>query len=108
MGNFYLKEGRLVFNANEDNIDPLVSFKAEIRERDTDGRQVKIILSAENQLLSQLSPSISASPAKSEAEIMELLGQALLADSGDSDVPMAQIAISLMDYGMQMALALLT
>ena len=101
--NFYLKEGRLVFNATEDNIDPLVSFKAEIRERDTDGRQVKIILSAENQLLSQLSPSISASPAKSEAEIMELLGQALLADSGDSDMPMAQIAISLMDYGMQMA-----
>ena len=101
--NFYLKEGRLVFNANEDDIDPLVSFKAEIRERDTDGRQVKIILSAENQLLSQLSPSLSASPAKTEAEIMELLGQALLADSGDSDLPIAQIAISLMDYGMQMA-----
>ena len=101
--NFYLKEGRLVFDANEDSIDPLVSFKAEIRERDTDGMQVKIILSAENQLLSQLSPSISASPAKSEAEIMELLGQALLADSGDSDIPIAQIAISLMDYGMQMA-----
>lgn len=101
--NFYLKEGHLVFNANSDAIDPIVSFKAEIRERDTDGQQVKIILSAENQLLSQLTPSLSASPAKSEAEIMELLGQALLADSTDSDVPMAQIAISLMDYGMQVA-----
>lgn len=101
--NFYLKEGRLIFNANEDAIDPIVSFKAEIRERDSDGRHVKIILSAENQLLSQLSPSLSASPAKSEAEIMELLGQALLADSTDSDAPMAQIAISLMDYGMQVA-----
>ncbi|NLK45451.1 MAG: hypothetical protein GX297_02205 [Treponema sp.] len=101
--NFYLKEGNLVFDANENSIDPFVTLKAEIRERDTDGKQVKIILSAENQLLSQLSPSLSATPAKSEAEIMALLGQALLADSTDSDAPMAQIAISLMDYGMQVA-----
>ena len=101
--NFYLREGRLVFDANEDTIDPFVTFRAEIRERDTDGKQVRITLSAENQLLSQLSPLISATPAKSEAEIMELLGQALLADSTDSDVPIAQVAIGLMDYGMQVA-----
>ena len=67
--NFYLKEGNLVFDANENSIDPFVTLKAEIRERDTDGKQVKIILSAENQLLSQLSPSLSATPAKAKLKL---------------------------------------
>lgn len=99
---FYLRQGRIVFDENQDRFDPRITFNAEIRERDADNRQVKIILSAENQLLSNLSPTLSASPAKTQAEIMELLGQALTASNRSDDSAIASVAFGLMDYGFQM------
>ncbi len=99
---FYLRQGRIVFDENQDRFDPRITFNAEIRERDADNRQVKIILSAENQLLSNLSPVLSASPAKTQAEIMELLGQALIAVNNSDDSAIASVAFGLMDYGVQM------
>lgn len=100
--NFYLKEGRLVFDANQDNVDPRITFRAEIRERDDNGEFVKIILSAENQLLSQLTPRLSSSPGKSEDELMALLGKALFVDATDSDTPLQELAVGLMDFGAQL------
>lgn len=79
--NFYMKEGRIVFNETQDMIDPRLTVRAETRERDTNGGQVTITLSAINQPVSSLNPQFSASPAKSEREIMELLGQVISADS---------------------------
>lgn len=78
---FYLKEGRIIFNETQNNIDPRITVRAETRERDDKGNQVSIILSARNQRLSEFNPVFSASPAKSEREIMELLGQIVSADS---------------------------
>ena len=79
--NFYMKEGRIVFNENQDSIDPRVTLRAETRETDDEGKRVTISLSVPNQPLSQISPVFSATPAKSEAEIMALLGQVISADS---------------------------
>jgi len=76
-----MKEGRIVFNETQDMIDPRLTVRAETRERDTNGGQVTITLSAINQPVSSLNPQFSASPAKSEREIMELLGQVISADS---------------------------
>lgn len=78
--NFYMKEGRIVFNESQDMIDPRITVRAETRERDTNGNHVTITLSAMNQPVSSFSPQFSASPAKSEAEIMSLLGQVITAD----------------------------
>ena len=85
--NFYMKEGRIVFNETQDSIDPKVTLRAETRERDENGNMVTIILSANNQAFSSFNPTFSANPAKSEREIMQLLGQVISADSkGMSDI----------------------
>lgn len=86
--NFYMKEGRIVFNESQDNVDPHVTVRAETKERDERGSVVTIILSALNQPVTAFNPSLSASPAKSEKEIMELFGQVISADS-DSAVSLA-------------------
>ncbi len=77
--NFYLQEGNLIFNPNAQ--EPRLSLIAETKERDEDGKAVTITISAENQLLSKFKPVISTTPAKSETELQELLGQIVSADS---------------------------
>lgn len=77
--NFYLREGRIEVNGNQNNFDPIISLSAEIRERDNK-ENVKIILSAENQRLSTLVPRISSVPPRSEAEIMALLARITVSD----------------------------
>ncbi len=99
--NFYIREGRMVFDANQDIVDPIVTLKAEIRERDENRNLVRITLSAENQLLSELSPTLSSSPAKTEKELMELLGQVIFADTVNSDTAIQEMAAGLVDYGAQ-------
>ncbi|MCR5699751.1 MAG: translocation/assembly module TamB [Treponemataceae bacterium] len=79
---FYLREGRLVFAGNQ--IDPVITLRGEMRETDSDGNAVKIYLSALNQKLSNFNPRFTSSPAKSETEIMALLGQVIPTDDDDS------------------------
>ena len=76
-----MKEGRIVFNETQDSIDPKVTVRAETRERDENGNMVTITLSANNQPVSTFNPTFTATPAKSEREIMNLLGQVISADS---------------------------
>ena len=81
-----MKEGRIVFNESQDSIDPKVTVRAETRERDANGNMVTILMSANNQFVSSFNPTFTANPAKSEREIMQLLGQVISADSsGVSD-----------------------
>lgn len=81
--NFYLKEGVLHFNDNENNFDPLITMRAETREKDNDGRDIRLILSATSQPLSRFVPSLSSIPAKSEAELQALLGQITIGDQNN-------------------------
>ncbi|ULQ59844.1 translocation/assembly module TamB [Brucepastera parasyntrophica] len=78
---FYLRQGSIIFNENQSRFDPIVSLRAEIRDRDEDGQSVRIILSAENQPLSNLVPVLSSEPPKSELELMVLLGQVATGDA---------------------------
>lgn len=77
---FYIRQGKLKFNPT-DITNPYVTLKAETREKDDNGENVKIILSVENQALSDLDPKFSSEPAKSELEIMTLLGKIAIADT---------------------------
>lgn len=81
--NFYLKEGRVQFNETNELFDPRLTVRAETRERDEDNNQVTISLTSQGQPLSTFNPRLSATPAKSEAEIMELMGQIVTADSAN-------------------------
>lgn len=93
---FYIKDGEIKFNSS-DLSNPLVNLRAETRERDSKGKNVTIILSAENQYLKDLNPRFTSTPAKSEREIMDLLGQIIVADA-DS---VGDILISGADYAFQ-------
>ena len=92
--NFYMKEGRIAFNETQDNIDPRITVRAETRERDESGSPVTITLTAMNQPVSTFNPQFTASPAKSENEVMALLGQVVSADSENA----GEVAVAGGDY----------
>ena len=95
--NFYLRQGLLHFSDTDEGFNPRITVRAEIRERDTNGGDIRIILSAENQPLLDFNPQVSSIPAKSETEIRTLLGQIVSADSGN----MSDIFIATTDYVVQ-------
>ncbi|MBQ0039595.1 MAG: translocation/assembly module TamB domain-containing protein [Treponema sp.] len=95
--NFYLKQGRLVLNETQDHFDPNITVRAETRERDSDGENVTISLSAISQNISSFNAVLSSVPAKSENEIMELLGQIVAGDSSS----VGNLLVAGMDYGVQ-------
>ena len=78
---FYLRKGTITLDGNQDKFDPIITARAEIRERDENGDPVKILLTVENQPLSTFTPVLSADPPKSDVELMALLGQATSADA---------------------------
>lgn len=81
--NFYLRNGSLKFLENREGIDPLMNLRAETRERDATGRDVRINMSVENQFFSDFTPKFTSIPAKSETEIQVLLGQIGVGDSSN-------------------------
>ncbi|MGL4982785.1 MAG: hypothetical protein ACRC4W_08050 [Treponemataceae bacterium] len=105
--NFYLKEGRVVLNATQDSFDPLITVRAEIKERDINNRSITIVLSSINQPLSEFSlgagTQFSSIPAKNEHEIMKMLGQVFFAD-GEAENQWGDVLSSVADYGVQVAL----
>lgn len=98
--NFYLKQGRLILNETQDHFDPNITVRAETRERDSNGDNVTIVLSAISQNLSRFNAVLSSVPARSESEIMSLLGQIV---SGDAE-SVGNLVLSGMDYGVQVTL----
>ena len=94
---FYIKNGLLRFNKNDPEFNPLISVQAETRERDDDGKEVRIILSANNQYMNNFNPKFSSIPAKSEAQIMSMLGQIAVGDSNG----VASLLFATGDYAIQ-------
>lgn len=98
--NFYLKQGRLILDENQNKFDPVITVRAETREHDTNGDPVTITLSAVSQNISRFNAVLSSSPAKSENEIMEILGQIA---SGDAS-SVGNFLVAAGDYGVQVTL----
>ncbi|MBP5447543.1 MAG: translocation/assembly module TamB domain-containing protein, partial [Treponema sp.] len=97
---FYIREGEIHFSSNDESFDPSVSVLAECKTRDENSEPVTITLQVEKQRLSQLSPRLSSSPARSEREIMEILGGLLTANSKNA----ASLALATGDYAIQSVL----
>ena len=95
--NFYLKEGQVTLNESEKSFNPLITARAETKERDTDGVVVTLILEAVKQSFSAFSPHVYSNPPRSEAEIMTMLGQVVTADSENA----GSFLLSGLDYGVQ-------
>lgn len=95
--NFYLKEGRIILNETQNSFDPNITVRAETKEHDENGDPVTISLSAIRQNLSNFNATLSSSPAKSENEIMSILGQIVTGDASSAST----ILLAGVDYGVQ-------
>ena len=94
---FYIKEGEIHFNDDDESFDPKISIVAECKARDADSEFVTIRMEVDKQHLSKLQPRFSASPAKSEREIMEILGGIMTGNDNSA----AALALATGDYAIQ-------
>jgi hypothetical protein len=79
---FYVRRGAISFNEDEQQFDPRISVRAEIREVASNG-PVRIRLIADNSRLSEFSPRFESSPPLSNAEIASILGQNIVTGQTD-------------------------
>jgi hypothetical protein len=77
MRSFYIREGAIKFNENELRVDPRLSIRAEIRDRNDEG-PVTIALIVDEAPLSSFMPRFESIPPLSQAEIFGMLGQNVL------------------------------
>ena len=68
--NFYIKNGKLVFNETSDFFNPKITARAELLEVASNGERIKIFLDFDNDPINNLSPSFTSQspPSSGEAE----------------------------------------
>ncbi|GHT82735.1 hypothetical protein FACS1894137_02210 [Spirochaetia bacterium] len=94
---FYIREGILSFNESETHFDPLISARAETRDR-TDEGPVTISMIVDRSPLLNFSPRFESSPSLSQFEILSLLGQNLTgAPSEDPNEPIRGFVLASTD-----------
>ena len=81
---FIIKEGSVdlserKFSGSDGGISFVLNLTAEITDYDSDGNKVIISMILQNATLDNLNPRFSSTPAKSENEILAMLGQSVLA-----------------------------
>jgi len=86
---FYIREGSMVLRENERQFSPLLSARAEIRDR-TDTGPVTITMIIENQPLVNFEPRFETSPSLTQLEIYTILGQNLNSIQGNENADVAQ------------------
>jgi len=86
---FYIREGSMVFRENERQFSPLLSARAEIKDR-TDTGPVTITMIIENEPLFSFVPRFETTPSLSQLEIYTILGQNLNSIQGFENADMAQ------------------
>jgi len=71
---FIMRRGSITFNEDQTTFDPWITARAEAREWDqAAGQEVKVYLDADSPL-SKFSPRFSSDPARSETEILAMIG----------------------------------
>ena len=76
--NFFIRNGLLVLNENQDKFDPLITVDAECRTTTRNNQKVKLMFIMDNTPLSHFQPRIEAVPALSQAELYELMGDTIM------------------------------
>ncbi|TVR00216.1 MAG: hypothetical protein EA403_12080 [Spirochaetaceae bacterium] len=82
---FYIREGTIAFDETEEQFDPRLSARAELREVGSRG-PVRIYLIADGSRLSEFSPRFESSPTMTDAEIVALIGGGLITGTADDVV----------------------
>jgi len=86
---FYIREGSLVFKETENEFSPLISARAEIRDR-TDSGPVTITMVIENEPLFSFEPKFETTPSLTQLEIYTILGQNINNTQGNDNTDMTQ------------------
>ena len=81
---FIIKEGSVDLSernlfGTESTLPVVLNLRAEITDYDSDGNKVIISMMLQNATLDNITPRFSSTPAKSENEILSMLGQSVLA-----------------------------
>ena len=76
--NFQVTQGSLRFNETLQEFDPILAFRAETRVRDSQQEPVSVALVYNARVKSDFNPSVETVPARSNAEILALLGRAVV------------------------------
>lgn len=100
---FFLREGTVVFRENQDQFDPRLTVRAELREATPEGT-VRIYLVAENQALSEFSPRFESNPPLTGNEIIAILGGNIFQQSGEAVVNLSTALLSTSDIVTQFGL----
>jgi len=87
--NFFIRQGNIVFNENENKFDPIISARAETRDRSDIGN-VTISMIVENQPLLSFEPRFESVPSISQLEIYTILGQNFKSTAGSDSNDSAQ------------------
>jgi translocation and assembly module TamB len=95
--NFFLKNGKIVFNEGSDRFEPRVTLLAELRDRYDEG-PVRITLRADNAPISSFKPTLSSDPILTEAQIASLMGQNVFGTAGASGLDFRKTAISASEF----------
>jgi len=86
---FYIREGSMIFRENENQFAPLLSARAEIRDR-SDSGPVTITMVIENQPLNNFEPRFETTPSLTQLEIYSILGQNLNNIQGNDNADATQ------------------
>jgi len=96
--NFYIREGMIIFNENQDKFDPILSATAEIREITPEGDSAKIFLIVEENALSTFQPRFESEPPMATAEIFSILGGQMFYASGAEGMDISQALALTSDF----------
>jgi len=83
---FYLSEGLIGFDENETKFDPILGFKAQIKEVDAAGEIVNISLIQDNVPISRFEPRFESDPPLSDVEIFSILGAGVFTQIGNEQI----------------------
>ena len=89
---FYIREGRIIFDEDEEDFDPRLAVRAEIREISAQG-PVRVFLIVDEERLSSFTPRFESSPPLTDTELIALLGGNLLNQEGQDDLDFSQAVL---------------
>ncbi len=94
--NFLIRNGRIVFQENQDQFDPRITARAELREVTADG-PVRIYLVADGQRLSEFSPRFESNPPLGGTEIVAILGGNIFQQGAEGGANLSTALLSTSD-----------
>jgi len=93
---FLIRNGQVEFNEDEEEFDPRLTARAELREVTPEG-PVRIYLVADGQRLSEFSPRFESNPPLGGSEIVAILGGNIFQQSGSDSIDLTTALLSTSD-----------